>query len=160
MPNRYTRDELIRRALDKVQLPNLTAHDMPNGTIQPDAFCIDWLQDILDFWHHMVPYSTTVVNTSLNITANVETVLAPTDFILDVRNGYTVETIAGDTKSHKRMYRIPFQKFLNRKLYYQKLTDVKYPYFYCVIGKDTTTSRQVIRTAPTPTQNVNATLWY
>ena len=160
MPSRYTRDELIKRALDKVQLASLNAHDMPNGVIQPDAFCVDWLQDILDFWHHMVPYSTTVISIALNMTANVETVLAPSDFILDVRNGYMVETITGDAQSLKRMHRVPFQKFLNRKTYYQKASGVKYPYFYCVIGKDSVTSRQFIRVAPVPTQNVNATLWY
>lgn len=158
MPNRYSRDELIKIALQMAQLPNLDIHDIPGGVVQPDAFSIQWLQDILDFWYHMVPFSSTVMSATLNMSANSNVVVAPTDFILDVRNGYLVQTISSDSLSYKRMYRLPFQKWLNRSLMSQKSTNVQYPSVYCVIGKSGGT--QIIRVSPTPTQAVLGTLWY
>lgn len=159
MPNRYTRDELIRIALSMAQLPNLDIHDIPNGVVQIDAFSIQWLQDILDFWYHMVPFSSTVTSASLNLSANNNTVSVPTDFILDVRNGYLVQTITNDTLSYKRMYRLPFQKWLNRSLSSQKSTNVLFPSTYCVLGRDGV-GVQTVKVSPTPTQSVLGTLWY
>jgi len=164
MPNRYNRNELIKIALDMAQLPNLVIHDMPNGVVQSDAHCIQWLQDILDFWYHMVPFSSAVGATPLTITANTATVQLPSDFILDVRNGYLVQRIPGDTLSLKRTVRVPFQKFLNRMLFYQKETNVKYPLFYTVLGGVTDqtqiTTYQTLQVTPTPTVNVVGQLWY
>lgn len=159
MPNRYTRDELIRIALSMAQLPNLDIHDIPDGVVQPDAHSIQWLQDILDFWYHMVPFSATVDSTELPMTANIATVSVPADFILDVRNGYLVQTIANDALSYRRMVRLPFQKFLTRSISSQKATNVTYPYCYTVVGEDAA-GLQTIRVAPIPTQLVNGELWY
>ena len=162
MPNRYVRDELISIALNMLQLPNLEVHDMPNGVVQQDAFCIQWLQDILDFWYHMVPFSATVVSDTLNCTANQNYVTLPSDFILDVRNGYLVQTVVGDSLSLKRTHRVPLQKFINRQLSSQKSTDVKYPLFYSVVGDDNNilTQQQLMQVTPTPTISTVGKLWY
>ena len=160
MPNRYSRDELITIALNMAQLPNLEQHDIPGGVVQPDAFSVQWLQDILDFWYHMVPFSTAVDKVALPATANSDTILLPTDFILDVRNGYTVQTVVGDAQSYRRRRRVPLQKFITRQLAYQRLTDATYPYFYCVQGVDTATGRQTLKITPTPVRATLGELWY
>ena len=162
MPNRYARDELIAIALNMLQLPNLEVHDMPDGIVQQDAFCIQWLQDILDFWYHMVPFSATVVSATLNCTANQSYVTLPADFILDVRNGYLIQTVPGDSLSLRRITRVPLQKFINRQLLSQRSTDVKYPLFYSVIGDDNNmaTQQQLMQVAPTPTISTIGKLWY
>lgn len=160
MPNRYTRDQLIKIALEQVQLPNLEIHEMPDGAVLPSAFSIQWLQDIIDFWHHMVPFSATVTSTTLNCTINQDTVTLPSDFIIDVRDGYLAERIPGNSRTKARTKRLPFQAFLNRKLHYQNTQNILYPGYYCVIDRDATTNRQKMLVAPTPTVNVNGTLWY
>lgn len=160
MPNRYTRDEIIKIALDMAQLPNISIHDIPNGVVQSDAFSIQWLQDILDFWYHMVPFSATVTSTTLNCVANQSYVNLPSDFILDVRNGYLVETVANDTLSKRRLHRVPLQKFINRRLHSQRSTNIIHPYFYCIHDEDTTLKVQRLHVSPTPTQNVNGELYY
>src|SRR5437867_533641 len=113
MPNRYARDELIKIALQQVQLPNLEVHDMPDGVVLPDALCIQWLQDILDFWYHMMPFSATVDYVPLQLIAREPSVILPDDFILDVRHGLCVPTLAGDFQSYRRILRVPLQKFIN-----------------------------------------------
>lgn len=162
MPNRYVRDEIISIALNVLQLPNLEIHDMPNGVVQSDAYCIQWLQDILDFWYHMVPFSATVVSAALNCTANQSYITLPSDFILDVRNGYLIQAVEGDSLSFKRIYRVPLQKFINRQLASQKYTNVKYPIFYSVIGDDNNilTQQQLMQITPTPTVSTIGRLWY
>ena len=160
MPNRYARDELITIALNMAQLPNLDQHDIPGGVVQPDAFSVQWLQDILDFWYHMVPFSAAVDKVSLTATANSDTIVLPSDFIIDVRNGYLVQTVQGDTLSLKRRIRTPLQKFISRQLAYQRATAVLFPYFYCVQGVDTATGRQTLKITPTPTISTIGQLWY
>jgi hypothetical protein len=137
-----------------VQLPNLDTHDIPGGVVQQDAFCIQWLQDILDFWYHMVPFSASVTSSTLNVTANVNSVAVPTDFIVDVRNGYLVQTISGDNLSYRRVLRVPLQKWLNRSLMYQRqAATVLYPSFYMIQGS-------TMKVTPTPTITATGTLWY
>jgi hypothetical protein len=162
MPNRYTRDELILVALQMAQMPNLEVHDAPNGVVREDAFMIQWLQDILDFWHHFVPFSATVKKISVNCTVNSDSISLPSDFILDVKNGLLTQAIAGDTKSYRRCMRLPLQKFINRQVYYQTTTDVKYPLFYCISGDDgnVLTQKQTMLVTPTPTIATVCQLWY
>lgn len=161
MPNRYARDELIKIALQQAQLPQLEHHDMPNGVVMPDAYCIQFLQDILDFWYHMVPFSATVKMVYLNCTAHQNYIVLPSDFILDVRNGYTVQTIQNNTQSYKRTFRLPLQKFINRRLYYQNKTDALYPCFYCIQGDDnTSTQYQTMQIEPVPVVATSGQLWY
>jgi hypothetical protein len=162
MPNRYVRDELISIALQMAQLPNLEVHDMPNGVVQQNAFSIQWLQDILDFWYHMVPFSATVRKISLTCTANSDNILLPTDFILDVRNGLLVRKVPDNANSYERRLRTPLQKFINRQMMYQGAVNVNFPLYYCVAGDDgnVLTQRQTMLITPTPTINTQCQLWY
>lgn len=159
MPNRHTRDKLIYTALNIAQLDNLTVHDCPHGVVQPSAFSLQWLQDILDFWYHMVPFSATVVKAQLNAVANVDYIVLPEDFILDVRHGYIVETNPGDTLSMQRRLRLTFQKFLSRSIHNQRSTDVKAPSYYCVNGRSAE-DRQLLRITPTPNIATVGSIWY
>lgn len=162
MPNRYVRDQLILNALAQAQLPNLAVHDAPNGVVQQDAFAIQWLQDILDFWYHMVPFSATVVKTPLTCTANSDTLTLPADFIIDVRNGLLTESIPGDTSSYRRRMQVPLQKFINRQVYYQGQTNVNTPLFYTVAGDNGSVlaNQQTMLITPTPTIATQCQLWY
>lgn len=159
MPSRYTRDTLLKIALDMVQLPNLDVEDRPNGIIQPHAMCIQWLQDILDFWYHMVPFSSTLVDVGLNCTANQNYVELPGDFIIDMRDGFLVQEIPGDLSSYKRTYRVDAQKYVTSTLLQQRVVEIKYPWYYSIIGKSTT-GVQRMRIVPTPTIATQGILWY
>lgn len=162
MPNRYCRDELINIMLGMVQLSNLEVHDAPHGVVQQNAHSIQWLQDILDFWFHMVPFSATVKHVSLTCTANSEVITMPSNFILDVRNGLEVQTIPGDIYSYQRKTRTPLQKFINRRLLNQNMQSVKYPEWYCVVGDDEviTTQYQTMLVSPIPQIATQCMLWY
>jgi len=160
--NRYTRDQICGFALDMAQLPNLDAKDRPSGTIVAGAFTPQWLQDVIDFWFHMVPFSATVKTATGTISANADHIVLPSDFVLDVRNGLTVQTIQGDSLTYKRTVRVPLQKWINRNLASQKTTDVKYPTYYTVWGDDalTSTQYQFMYLAPIPTITVPYKLYY
>lgn len=153
MPNRLTRDELIIRGLSMAVVPNLEHHDLPHGVVEPDAFSLQWLQEILDFWYHMVPFSSSVTTVDLNAVANSDSITLPVDFILDVRNGYLVQTVIGDNTSFKRTTRVPLQKWVNRQLAYQSYNDVEFPYFYMIQGR-------TLRITPTPAISTVGKLWY
>jgi hypothetical protein len=162
MPNRYTRDELILIALNMAQLPNLEVHEAPDGVVQQDAYSIQWLQDILDFWYHIMPFSATVDDVGITCTANSDVIVLPGDFILDVRNGLEVQTVPGDNTSYRKIQRLSLQKFRNRRLQHQNTQSVKYPIAYCVVGDDgsTVTQYQIMRVTPTPTIATACVLWY
>lgn len=160
MPNRYTRDQIIYHGLKMAMLPNLEVHDMPDGVVLPHAHSLTWLQDILDFWYHMRPFSATVVSTPLNCTPHVGQITLPANFMLDVRNGYLVRRTPDDPVSLARTTRVPLQKFLNRKLHYQRSTvAVTHPHFYCVQGANEE-GRQFMKLAPIPTIATVGELWY
>lgn len=162
MPNRYSRDELIIIAINMVQLSNLETHDAPLGVVQSNAFSIKWLQDILDFWYHIMPFSATVVDVPISCTANSDIIVLPSDFILDVRNGLEVQTVPGDVNSYKKKWRLPLQKFRNKRLEHQGATGVNFPEYYCVVGDDgvVATQYQRMRITPTPSIATLCKLWY
>jgi hypothetical protein len=162
MPCVYTRDEIIHTALKQAQLPNLTVHDMPDGVVLQDAFCIDWLQEILNMWYHIAPFSATVEELPITCTANSDKIILPHDFMLDVRNGLHIRRSPDDPESLRKVHRVPLQKFLNRKLHFQRTRDIKTPDFYCIVGDDgdILTQYQVMRITPTPTINAQGILWY
>src|SRR5262245_44529811 len=121
MVNRYCRDELILNMLLLVQNANLEHDEAPGGVVKPESMCIQWLQDILDYCHHKAPLSSTVSHTARNCVANQDTLQLPSDFILDVRDGYLVQSIASDATSLVRVYRRSFQDLLDQMLGTQRL---------------------------------------
>lgn len=155
MPNRYLRDELIKISIDQSQVAQLKQHDCPNGVVQPDAFSIQWLQDIIDFWYHMRPFGAGVDDIPLNIPSHTTAIPLPSNFILDVRNGYVRQTTESPY-SMGRMIRLPLQKWLNRDLMCQgqlSATSNSVPNFYMVQGS-------TIKVTPQSSIDRNARLWY
>jgi hypothetical protein len=151
MPNRYQRDELIRDALDMAQVVSLKNHDCPNGVVQQNAYTINWLQDIIDFWYHMVPFSAGVTLTQLNIPALAQSIALPTNFILDVRDGYILQRSNDDVKSKRRLKRLTLQKWLSTDLYYQ--SQPACPMAYMIQGS-------TIKVTPMNDIARQAWLWY
>lgn len=164
MPNRMVRDELILTALRMVQLPVLDVEEAPNGVVLQTAKSIDWLQEIIDFWHHLVPFSATIaVDQDLSCIADSDVLLLPMDFIVDVRNGYFVQTVPGDFRSFKQTRRLPVPKFMRYRLQFQRNQGaVLFPQYYCIVGDDNDpfSQRQTMYVAPTPTVDTVAKMWY
>lgn len=113
--NRLTRDQIIEQALDMADLPELDQQSRPTGAavIAAAAFPIDWLQRIIDTLHIEFPWGGVVARAtgslasgSLNVTD-----FAPTDFILDVRNGFIIQR-SGSTK---RLLRRGLQEIIDRQ---------------------------------------------
>lgn len=126
MASRYVRDEIISQALDLAASPTVTAHDMPGGVVQPNAYAIKWLQNALDKFHRKYPFSSDIQDVTLTLQANnVDVVVTsdttlylPTDFIIDVRNGLE----ASYNGSSYRLTRKSYQYWLNYKLGNQNTT--------------------------------------
>lgn len=81
-------------------LPELDNKDRPSSTIVSGALSINWLQRAIDDAHQEFPWAGIVTSTTGTLAAsslNVAT-FAPSDFILDVRDGLLLD-IAGSTKS-------------------------------------------------------------
>lgn len=152
MPNRSCRDELIYAALEMAQVPNLKAHDMPNGVVNVNAFSITWLQDIMDFWYHICPFSSTVSKIPYNLLANTQDYSLPDDFILDVKHGLVVQNINNNSSSKQRKLRLPLQKWISRDLSYQGQTSTTCS-FYVIHANQ-------LHITPIPNENKNAWLWY
>src|SRR5262245_66383754 len=93
------------------QLPNLDVHDRPSGTIVAGAFAVQWLQDIIDFWYHMCPFSATITTATTTIPQAQDCYLLLPDFILDVCNGALLQTIAGYPLAYQRAVEEPRQKW-------------------------------------------------
>lgn len=151
MSNRYARDELIRIGLDMASVPNLKYHDCPDGVVLDSAYSIQWLQDIIDFWYHMVPFSSGVQFVELNIPALTSSIAVPGDFILDVRDGYIVQTTP-DVSSKKRMQRLPLQKWITCDLSCQG-KPASHSIYYMIQGNN-------IRVSPMSSSIQRAWLWY
>jgi hypothetical protein len=160
MPSRYTRDELIISALDLAVAPQLMVHDVRDGVVLPDAHSLKWLQYIIDYCYHMSPFSATITKTACNATANSDEILLPTDFILDVRNGYVTQCVPGDDNSYRRRLRVSLQSFIDYQITYQGRNPVEYPILYNILGPSVGTTQYRLKITPTPTINTLGHLWY
>ena len=155
MSARYTRDEILSRALDLVNSSTLSNHDRPGGVISSNAYAIQWLQDGLDKYHTQYPFSGDLTDVGVSFTPNqryltiTSTGLAiPTDFSVDARNGLYLYDGAG----YRRLFRKSFQDWL--PTYTQSLGRVaQFPSVYCKFqGK--------INVAPVFSGTYTGTLWY
>jgi hypothetical protein len=160
VPNRLTRDQIILEAVNTINTGNFRTANAPNGVVLQTAPAIGWLQNIIDFWHHMVPFSATIKRVRCDAVANQDYILAPTDLIVDVRNGYLVQTIPSDANSLVRRHRVSLQKFINRKLTFQKSTNINYPTYYCLQDYDEVAESQMIQITPTPNIATVGYLYY
>jgi hypothetical protein len=102
--NRLARDTLLIQALDMADMPELDQHDRPSATIDSAAFSINWLQRCLDEIHQEFPWAGTIASVSGQVSALQTSAFAPSDFILDVRDGLWI-TFSG---SKRRLFRRNF----------------------------------------------------
>ena len=96
--NRLSRDNLLIQALDMADQPELDQHDRPSTTIVSTAFSINWLQRAIDELFQEFPWAGTVASVTGTVSALNTLNLAPSDFILDVRDGFLLD-VSGTTKS-------------------------------------------------------------
>jgi len=133
-------------------LPELDQHDRPTATILSTAFSINWLQRVLDTMHQEFPWAGTIASTTGSLSTLNTTGLAPTDFILDVRDGFLLNVGTGSTKA---LIRRNFQDIMQYQSFNnQGGTPVQgEPGLYAFTGRD-------LRLDITPRQTYTYTLWY
>jgi len=153
--SRYTRDELIDRALNLINSSPLSNHDRPGGVISPNAYCIQWLQDCLDKYHTQYPFSGDLTEVGVTMTANQRHLtvtsggaVLPSDFSVDVRNG--IYLLSGST--YRRLIRKSFQDWLPIWMRSQNQAQ-QFPEYYCKFqGK--------INLAPLFNTTYTGNMWY
>lgn len=144
--NRYTRDELLSRALDLIDSSALDQKDRPRGVIEPNALTIGFLQDGLDFFHNMFPFTGLVKKQTYTFSGTTDYTL-PTDFIHDCRDG--VRVLQTDPKVKIRLLRKSQSWILGRDT-----TRIGQPYAYLIRGK-------TLVIFPTPDKSyTGGELWY
>lgn len=152
----YTRDEILDKALSLIDAATLNHHDRRGGIIDPNAFCISWLQQSLDMYHSRYPFSADVTSAAMTISINqshltvtaTPTLYVPANFMLDVKHGLVL-TINSQTR---RLPRKAFPQWLD--VYNASLTQPQIaPLLYTIHG-----GRMHI--APLTTTAYAATLWY
>lgn len=92
-------------------VPTLDKHDRPSagndhGPLVPNAHCINFLQEALDRFHTSFPWASRIATASVSV-ATTGIATAPTDFILDVRNGLIV------TATRQRLVRVTYPRYLS-----------------------------------------------
>jgi hypothetical protein len=132
------------------EVPSLNVIDVSNGnpfsgTINASAMSIEWLQEILDFFHTIVPWAGIVTSTSVTFTDSTATIALESDFILDVKDGLLI-TVNSVTR---RLRRVGLQNLISMSLN----TNEGVPLVYCVQATN-------FRVTPTPDQTYTGTLWY
>jgi len=85
--NRYTRDQLLIRALNLVDSAAIDQHDRPAGTIAAGAFSVDWLQDALDMFVTAFPISGTLSGEPITLAEGTVTSTLPALTIKDYKDG-------------------------------------------------------------------------
>lgn len=140
--NRRTRDEILIRGLNKADCPTLDQHDRPHGVIVPNAHCLDWLQDALDYIYEVFPWGGLITSGALSLTT-AGTVSVPSDFAIDVRDGLSLDS------TQVRLARIDGQEAVSRRV----LAETGDPCYYYVQGS-------TLYYFPVPTSTLAATLYY
>ena len=149
--NRLSRDNILIQALDMADLPELDNHDRPSTTIVSTAFAINWLQRAIDEVYQEFPWAGTVTSTTGSVSALNTANAAPSDFILDVRDGLLLD-ISGTTKSLIRRNFADIMQYQARNN--QGGTPVKSP------PNLYTFTNRTLRLDVTPDISYNYTLWY
>jgi hypothetical protein len=140
MASRYTRDEIISQALDLAHSPTVSAHDSPEGVLDPNAWTVKWLENALNFFHRLYPFSSDVTQAAMTVGASSTDVLLvtpalhslylPDDFIVDIRNGLFF--LVGTREVPLR--RVDYQRWLKLKVSYQNIP-VNEPLCYTLVQK-------------------------
>lgn len=94
--NRLSRDDILNRALDRADSPTLDQKDRPSSpTIAAGALSLQFLQEGLDYFHKLWPFSADITSVAVSIAENDTTITVPSDFILDYKNGIILDDDAG-----------------------------------------------------------------
>lgn len=125
--NRLTRDQIIGKALNLADVVALSAHDRSDGTnIDATAFMIDWLQEIIDWFHAQIPMAGVLTGATITITTTGSVTLA-SDFLIDMRDGVI---LTADPRT--RLTRIAGQEYVQRKSLLASTTPTSTPKFYFI----------------------------
>ncbi len=111
--NRLQRDQILGRALDRLDSAVLDTKDRPAGTILTTALSITWLQEAVDYFAKKWPWSQMVLTDTWSIAANANTMVfskgggtVPNDYILDYRDGLVIDSLPGSTSPTTNEFRL------------------------------------------------------
>lgn len=150
--NRLTRDQVIGKALNLADIPALDAHDRSNGSaIDATAFMIDWLQEIVDWFHAQIPMAGLLTGATITITTTGSVAL-PSDFLIDLRDGIF---LTADPRV--RLTRVAGQEYVQRLTLLASTTPTSPPIFYFVLPPNVLF---INRNGGTPDKSYAAQFWY
>lgn len=160
--NRYTRDEVLHTALDMADIATLNVHERPNGVIMPQAYSINWLQNLLDMFHNRYPFAGEVTKATMCVQAHQEDLLfqsepgvfpayLPDDFAIDVTDGLIASYGQG---TFYRIKKLSFQPWLRVQTYYRSQQTSQPRVLYYTIISD------IIKIVPTIDTSQQVDLWY
>jgi len=153
--NRYTRDEILHRALDMAKTPTLDINDRPQEVFLTTALSIKWLQEALDIFHVKFPWASDIVDVNVVVANAGFTITLPDDFVLDVRDGLL--PIHPTTLKKVRAKRFNYQKFLSFDL--SRQGNKGRPLVYAFKSNSAKTAKEMI-VSPVADQAYNCTLHY
>ena len=144
--NRLTRDEIIHRALDMADSPSLDQRERPGdgGMLIANAMSLGWLQEGIDYFTRKFPWGGTIAYTPITYAA---TLTLPTDYTLDVRNGYRILS-AQNSQAGGRLARKSLQFYLSCNP-----TATGCPAIYVIRGS-------TVMIWPTPDRTYSGDFWY
>ena len=149
--NRLQRDQILTRALDRLDSAVLDAKDRPLGIILPTALSITWLQEAVDYFAKKFPWSQMVKSTSWSLTTNANTIAQPADFILDYRDGLVIDSLPGASSPTTNEFRLRKRSLF--KILELPDSSRDRPHLYTVVAA-------VIQVWPRANQAYTGTLYY
>lgn len=102
--NRLTRDDILNRALDRIDSAALDQKERPAGTIVSTAMSIGWIQEALDYFQKKFPFQCNLKSSTLILLKDTNIVAVPADYILDVRDGLKLDADKGRLKKRSLSY--------------------------------------------------------
>jgi len=149
--NRLQRDQILNRALDRLDSAVLDAKDRPAGTIVPAALSITWLQEGVDYFAKKFPWSQMVKNIPWSLATNANTIAQPSDFILDYRDGLVIDSLPGTSTPTTNEFRLRKRSLF--KILELPDSSRDRPHLYTVVAT-------VIQVWPRANQAYTGTLYY
>lgn len=150
--NRLRRDDILSQALDMVDSSAVDEKCRPGGVFPANAMCIGWLQTALDLFHRAFPWKGTTTSTAITLTAAAGSLTAPTDFVLDMRDGLVISH--ADPETRVRLRRASQTDLVDYDVAHGTgTTTYTVPRWY-VVRDDVFTVR------PIPDRAYTGTLWY
>lgn len=127
--NRLTRDDILDRALNRIDSASLSQKDRPGGVISPNAMCLTWLQDGIDLFHRVFPWTGLITTSAVSLSTTTNTYALPADFSHDVRDGLRI--VQPSPKLNRRLRRKSLSWFLSQD---STSAEIGCPGAYTIIG--------------------------